>query len=183
MTARRPLLVAILTGQSDPRRWALSPEQERFLDGLSLPEEATVRLNFPYLPDSPPHCETPLLRASRNNIVCYFASRRIPVADQAGVIRLLERAERTVFLTGSCGLELYNNLKQSPEEAARTEVFAYGPFARRRPSCRHVLVQGRRDWVSRRRFREVDHLIDCGHLDYLSHPDTLRLCREFIGST
>lgn len=181
MTARLQFQVAILTGQSDLRRWALSPEQERFLESLGLPEEALVRLNFPYLPGSPPHRETPLPIASANNVACYLASRRIPDAHLESVKALLDQAERTVFLAGSCGLELFNNLELPADELARTEVFAYGPFARCRPKCRHVLVQGRRDWVSRWRSREVDHVIDCGHMDTLTHPDTLRLARQFIG--
>jgi hypothetical protein len=182
MTSRLPLQVAILTGQSDPRSWALSPEQERFLDALDLPEQAKVRLNFPYLPGSPPHRDTPLPLASWNNIIGYVASRTISVARGEAVSALLEGAERTVILAGSCGLEFFNNLELSQEELARTEVFAYGPFARRRPTCRHLLVQGRRDALSRWRFGKTDHVIDCGHMDYLSHPDTLRLAREFIGS-
>ena len=43
-----PLQVLHLTGQSDPRSCALSPQQHAFLDRLDLPEEAKVRLNFPY---------------------------------------------------------------------------------------------------------------------------------------
>ena len=181
MSSRLPLQIAILTGQSDPRRWALSPEQEHFLDSLELPDEVQVRLNFPYLPDSPPHRDTQILIASWNNIACYQASRKLPVEERQAVSALIERSERTVFLAGSCGLELFNNLNLGRAELARTEVFAYGPFARRRPECRHVLVQGRRDWISKRCFRKVDHIVDCGHLDYLAHPETLRLAREFIG--
>jgi hypothetical protein len=174
--------VGLMTGPSDRSGWALAPEQRAFLAAVGVPAAAQLTENFPYRPGSPPHRRMPLLRASVNNGMAYWGSRsrNFRAAHGPLIERLLAHQEHTVFLTGSCGLELFNNLRLSSALLERVSVFAFGPVARRRPLCAHVLVGGRRDWLSRLYFSRPDHLIDCGHLDYLSSPMLRALCSAFI---
>lgn len=179
-----PVQVLFLTGQSDPARCALSPEQQAFLDALPLPSSAKLSINFPYRADTQPWRAIPLLIGSVNNARQYARSRRpVFAADHAAHMQqLIAQARRTLILAGSCGLELFVNL-QLPREALKTvHIFAYGPTARRRPDCACVLVQGRRDWISRCWFRTVDHLVDCAHRDYLQSPEVLTLCLKLLHS-
>lgn len=62
----------------------------------------------------------------------------------------------------------------------RVSIFAFGPVARQRPHCQHFLVQGKQDWISRCWFQHVDKRINCGHMDYLEHPQLVSLCNQFI---
>lgn len=186
-SAPEPLQVFYLTGQSDPPRCALSPSQEAFLDALPLPASAKLRLNFPYAADTAPWRPNSLAIASLNNAVLYVRSRTAGFARHApAVLQQIDRAEQTLILAGSSGLELLANL-QLPREALRTvHVFAYGPVGRGLPPCACTLVQGRYDWISRAWFREVDHRVNCWHRDYLESPEVLALCagkvRELAGS-
>ena len=181
-TATIPLQVAFLTGQSRPSTAALDPVQTAFLAALPVPAAARVAANFPYPTDEtfPPFTRTPLLLASWRNGWQHLASRRPAFAERhrATVEALLARAGRTLFLTGSCGLELFNNLRLPTSALRRVTIFAYGPVARRRPDCACLLVQGRRDWISRGYFRQADAYVDGGHLHYLTNPDVLTLAAE-----
>jgi hypothetical protein len=176
--------VIFLTGQSDPARCALSPEQRAFLDALPLPASAKLAVNFPYRADTPPWRAIPVLIGSVNNVRQYIRSRQPDfAADHAAHVRsLLARARRTLILAGSCGLELFVNLRLPREALDTVHIFAYGPAARRLPDCACVLVQGRRDWVSRLWFRTVDHRVDCAHRDYLQSPEVLALCIDLLRS-
>ena len=176
--------VIFLTGQSDPARCALSPEQQSFLDALPLPAAAKLSLNFPYRTDTPPWQHTPVLVGSVHNARLYVRSRRPSFAAEYAplVQRLLARAQRTLILAGSCGLELFVNLRLQREALANVHIFAYGPTARRLPDCACVLVQGRRDWISRCWFRTVDHRVDCAHRDYLQSPEVLSLCLRMLSN-
>ena len=176
--------VAFLTGQSDASRCALSPVQRAFLDALPLPASARQPLNFPYDADTAAWRNVSLLTASINNGRQYLASRRPGFAERHThhVMRELSRAPRTLILAGSAGLELLSNLRLPREALDRIHVFAYGPVARRLPDCPCVLVQGRRDWISRWWFSTVDHRVDCTHLDYLSSPEVLALCVRTLQS-
>jgi hypothetical protein len=180
--AAQAVQVAFLTGQSDATRCALSPVQRAFLEALPLPASASLPLNFPYDADTAPWRNVSLFAASVNNARQYRASRRSEFAARhaAQVLRQLERAPRTLILAGSAGLELLANLRLPREALDRLHVFAYGPVARRLPDCPCVLVQGRRDWVSRWWFRTVDHRVECTHLDYLQSPEVLALCVQSL---
>ncbi len=171
------LQVAFITGQSDPGRCALSPEQQAFLDALPVPEHAKVRRNFPY-EESLPYREVSLAVASVNNVRQFLRAGSATFAERhrAPVRRMLEGADDTLFLAGSCGLELLAGLLLSPAELARVSVFAYGPVARRAPACEIVCVRGRGDWVSRAWVTSVDHLVAGGHMHYLENADVRRLC-------
>ena len=170
--------VAFLTGQSDATRCALSPVQRTFLEALPVPASAMLPLNFPYDADTGAWRNVSLITASISNARQYLASRRPDFAARhaSHVMRQVARAPRTLILAGSAGLELLANLRLPRETLDRMHVFAYGPVARRLPDCPCVLVQGRRDWVSRWWFRTVDHRVECTHLDYLESPEVLALC-------
>jgi hypothetical protein len=180
--ATEPIHVLFLTGQSDAPRCSLSPVQRAFLDALPLPASAKLPLNFPYDAGTAPWRNVSLLTASINNARQYRASRRPDFAARHAprVMRELARAPRTLILAGSAGLELLSNLRLPREALDRVQVFAYGPVARRLPDCACVLVQGRRDWVSRFWFRSVDHRVECTHLDYLESPEVLALCVQTL---
>jgi hypothetical protein len=176
------LQAAFLTGQSDPDRCALSPQQAAFLAALPLPDEARVALNFPYDPATGPHRETALLPASWNNFSQFlgswsggFAARHRPAVEA-----LVDRAERTVLLAGSCGLELLARLDLDAARLARIHAVAYGPAALRWPGCAITVVQGRRDWISRPLTPRADAWVDCDHLGYLACPGMLEVCRELV---
>ena len=176
--------VAFLTGQSHPPSAALSPSQAAFLAALPMPALSQVTLNFPYPSEAPAHpfTYTPLLLASMRNGWQHFASRRPAFSEQhrLAIEVLLSRADRTLFLAGSCGLELFNNLGLPVSALERVTIFAYGPVARRRPDCDCLLVQGRRDWISRSYFRRVDVRVDGGHMDYLGNPSVVALAMETV---
>jgi hypothetical protein len=176
------LQLAFLTGQSNPDSWALSPAQTTFLSRLQREGRSLHAGNFPYVPAPPPHVATSLFKASFHNTAQYVLSRRASFAaqHQAGMVALLSRHPHTVLLAGSCGLELLANLRLSPAWLSRVSVFAYGPVARRVPACRHVMVQGSRDWLSNLYFNQPDHVVTCGHMDYLQQDVVLALCDAFI---
>jgi hypothetical protein len=187
-SAPERLQVFFLTGQSDPPRCALSPLQQAFIDALPLPEAAKLRLNFPYAADTAPWRASSLALASLNNVVLYLRSRRPGFARYGpSLLQQLERAEQTLILAGSSGLELLANLRLPREALRRVHVFAYGPVARGLPPCACTLVQGRGDWISRAWFHTVDHRVECSHMDYLESPEVLALCagkvRELAGSS
>jgi hypothetical protein len=182
MTESLNYQVILLTGQSDPRRCALSPLQQAFLD-RSVPCKVQVLTNFPYDSATAQYRATPLAIASIRNGWQYFRSRSGSFGMQhaKNIIGLIERRERTVFLAGSCGLELFNNFTLPSSLNGRVRLFAYGPVARRRPDCEHLLVGSRKDWLSRCFFPRPDHWVDCGHLDYLRSPAVQTLWTEFVG--
>ena len=176
------LQVAFMTGQSDPSRCALSPEQDAFLDQLPVPAIGRVRRNFPYATETRPHYRVPVLRGSWNNARQYLASRRTAFVEQhrPAVMQMLAQADHTVLLAGSCGLELLANLGLPATTLQRTHVFAYGAVARRIPACDIVSVRGRRDLIARAWRLPVDHEIEGHHLNYLSNAAVLALCRAFV---
>lgn len=182
----KPLLhVAFITGRSRPDCWLLSPQQTAFLEKLNLQTEQAIGMNFPW--QSMPaggYRDAGLFRASVNNAREYLCSRQSDFIRryQPSALAFFERAERTLLLCGSCGLELFNNLHLPAEVLSRVSLFAYGPVARRRPACRHLLVQGDRDYISRLWFSQVDIRIKSGHMDYLTRPVLPELCRRFMAA-
>lgn len=174
--------VILLTGQSDPRCCALSPLQKAFLD-QSVHADAQVLTNFPYDPSSASYRATPLMTASIRNAWQYFRSRSpsFRTRHASRIIGLIERRERTIVLAGSCGLELFNNVSLPSPLLERIRLFAFGPVARRRPDCEHLLVGSRKDWLSRCFFPMPDRWVDCTHMDYLRAPAVRTLWNEFVG--
>jgi hypothetical protein len=181
-----PLQIAFLTGQSNPGNAALNPLQIAFLEALPAPTEWKVRTNFPY-PDIPQTFRrTPLPTASLHNLLLYLRSRlpTFSATYRPAVLAQIERAERTLFLAGSSGLELLVNLHLPAPALSRLHVFAYGPVAHRLPPCDARFVQGR-DSISRLFFRvglpkANIARVDCDHLDYLRDPAVLALCTAYL---
>jgi hypothetical protein len=176
------LQVALLTGQSDSRGWALSPLQARFLSAVVPADCTRIEVNFPYWARSPAYRASSLVSASISNGWMYFRSRSRVFREtrRAGIAELIGRQAKTVFLAGSCGLELFNNLQLPTELTRKVGIFAYGPVARRRPSCDHLLVGSSRDRLSRHYFPSPDRVVECGHLDYLAEPAVQAFCKGFI---
>ena len=149
-----------------------------------MPEEGRVALNFPYPLASPqrPFMPTPLLIASLRNAWQYFASRRpgFPEHHRPAVEALLERADHTLILAGSCGLELFNNLGLPAGVLRRVTIFALGPIARRRPDCASLLSKAAGDWLSRSYFRRADVYVEGGHMDYLTDPTVVALAAATV---
>lgn len=175
------VIVAFLTGQSDPRNNALSPVQRRFLGRSPVPPDQRLDLNFPYRPAGEWR-ETDLFRASFSNARQYLSSRR-PVFVEEHRLPFLETfgsAGKIILLAGSCGLELLVNLRLPEEFLRRVHVFAYGPVSRSLPHCASLeTVRGSRDAISGWWHRRVDHIISCGHMDYLEAEETMALFSAF----
>lgn len=176
------LQIAMLNGRSNPANWTLSPAQQAFLRQLGGADRHLTGMNFPYLPTEKAYQPTALLRASLANGWEYLNARMpwFRRRYRSVVQALLQQAEHTVFVAGSCGLELLNCLQLAPSDLEKVSVFAYGPVARARPACRSLLVQGRADWISRRWFAEADIVVDADHLNYLQQDEVLQHCRQFI---
>lgn len=180
-----PLQIAYITGRSRPGYAQLSPVQSAFINQLARPERRLIRLNFPYFchaDNTPGIRPARLLTASFNNSRDYYTSRYHSFQQryQSSVAELLAQAKNTVLLAGSCGLELFNNLHLPGELMPSTTLIAYGAVARKRPACRHILIQGDRDWLSKIYFRSVDYKVSCGHMNYLSSPEVFAICERYI---
>jgi len=176
------LQIGLLTGQSNPQSCELSPRQRRFLSQFNFPGLTLIPLNFPYSPGEP-HRDMPLLRASLANLRQFLAARQLHTdsAVRAAVIAVIERAPRTLFISGSCGLHLYNSLRLPKVIEARVTVLAFGPVSLGVPRwSRLIAVQGRRDWLSRLFFRPVQHRISCSHMNYLDRPEFTGIVRDTI---
>lgn len=182
------LQVLHLTGQSDPRTCALSPIQHAFLDGLPVPEEARGRMNFPYdpalaPPAGPGHRPVPLWLGSLRHLVLFWRIRlrraRWAARHRPRVEAQLRRADRTLVLAGSIGLDLLGRLDLPADLLDRLTVVAYGAVAPRPPRCRTIRVASRSDHLARWWPREVE--VSAGHLDYLASPELAALCRRLVG--
>lgn len=164
--------VCFLTGRSDPGNTALSPAQLAFLRALPLADDERVEANFPYDVPTGQWRRTPLPLASVRNGWDHFGSRHPRFAERHAdeVRERFARADRTLVLAGSCGLELLANLRLGSDVLSRVQVLAYGPVARRAPEVDLEVVVGDRDALARPWARRADHVIASGHLDYLSAP-------------
>lgn len=177
------LQIAFITGRSQHGRWLLSPQQSHFLHQLAGARYPSLALNFPWLPTAQRHYRRPgLLRASLSNACEYLGSRRAGFSARyrPQAEALLNGADHTLLLSGSCGLELFNNLQLSPAFLRRVSLLAYGPVARQRPDCHSLFIQGREDWISRLWFPEIDVITACGHMNYLSSAEVLCYGRDFL---
>lgn len=175
-----PVQVMLLTGQSDPRSCALSPVQQDFLDALPVPAAARVPLNFPYDDGLRPHRPVPLWLASLRHLLLFLRIRRRGWGDRhrPRVLTQLARADRTLVLAGSIGLDLLGRLDLPADVLDRVVVVAYGAVATRPPACRTIRVGSRGDHLAR--WWPSDVYVDTGHLDYLGSPRLAELCHEVL---
>lgn len=176
-------IAAFLTGHSSRGCSGLSAVQREFQRRSAIPDSHWLSNNFPYdetFPFEPPN----LAIASWNNVHHYFESRTEAFRKRHGaqVAEIFSRHERVIVLAGSCGLELLDNLELPEQVRQRLHVFAIGPVSRRLPeTASHLLVQGKRDWISRLFHSKAAAMVDCSHMDYLEHAETLRLFDDFCG--
>lgn len=179
---RPRLQVAFITGRSRKDNWALSPQQQIFIQSITDDGVHAVVRNFPWTPQTQVWQDSGIVRASISNMREYLGSRRqlFALRYRDVALQMLAGAEQTLLLAGSCGLELFNNLQLPVSVMPRIAIFAYGPVARRRPYCRHLLVQGRSDVISRCWFPAADKHINSDHMNYLTQPELMALCRAFI---
>ena len=182
MAERLPYLLSFITGQSDPRRHALSPEQAAFLSALPAPEENKLRRNFPWRDETPEHRETPLLPASYNNLSQFFAAQRknFAIRYRADLDAWANRAEKHIVFAGSCGMELLRRLDPPEELWRRLQIFAYGPVWPVKPPCKVFAVLGRKDWIARPLYGRGDAMVEANHLDYLQKAEVLDLAKTFV---
>lgn len=180
--ARLPAQVMLLTGQSDPRSCALSPVQRAFLEALPVATEAQVDLNFPYDAGLRPYRPVPLWLASLRHLLLFlrirvrrrgWAARHRPT-----VAAQLARADRTLVVAGSIGLDLLGRLDLPAAVLDRVVVVAYGAVATHPPACRTIRVGSRGDHLAR--WWPSDVYVDAGHLDYLAAPQLAEICRAVL---
>ena len=178
MNKRIPFRVIFITGQSNPLSWTLSPVQQDFLNDLGLSADEIYLLNFPYQDGSHQYSKINILLASYHNVKNYWQSRSKSFKQkyQQDVIRLVSEAQHTLFIAGSCGLELLNNLFLPQTCLNKLSIFAFGPVSRSYPNTNTLLVQGERDWISRFFFRSVDCRVPCSHMSYLNEPKVREAC-------
>ena len=169
-----------LTGQSDKRSCSLTPEQEQTAQALGKLGLDVYPLNFPYQEQMAPYQKVPLIRASIANLRMYLQSRRDEFTSRyrPQLCKRISQHPFTLVLAGSCGLEIINNMRLPDEIKKKLHIFAYGPVARKQPDISCTLVQGRRDWLSKYFFSQVDIVVNCGHMDYLQCPEVLRVLKE-----
>lgn len=176
------ILAGFLTGHSVPGCTGLSPAQRDFLFRSAVPAACRLVHNFPWHETEPFPERIPIATASWNNVRHCLGSlgAGFRKRHRDAVVARFADCDAVLLLAGSCGLELLDNLDLPEETRRRLHVFAYGPVSRRRPEVASLrLVQGRRDRISRLFHRQVDHLLPCGHLDYLERPETLALFDGF----
>lgn len=176
--------IAFLSGQSDPTRCALSPQQSALLAELAADAEGIdcVALNYPWRSDSEDWRPVPLWRASFANARQYLAARLGSEAALPAARAWLWQAPRSLLLVGSCGLSLLEAMLGDADDAAyaRLRVIAYGAVGPRWPrALRGHALRGHRDWIARvlgpsgvLPFGVSQQLLDCGHMDYLQRPQT-----------
>lgn len=174
------LQVLYLTGQSDPRSCALSPVQAAFLDALPVPDAARIPLNFPYDASLAPYRKVPIWLGSLRHLVLFWRIRLLRTGWAArhrpGVEEQLRRAEHTLVLAGSIGLDLLGRLDLPRDLLDRLTVVAYGAVATRPPECRIIRVASSSDHLARWWPRDLE--VRSGHLDYLDSPELAALCHR-----
>lgn len=174
------LQVLYLTGQSDPRSCALSPVQHAFLDDLPVPDTAKVRLNFPYDASLAPYRKVPIWLGSLRHFVLFVRIRLLMAGWAAKhrprVEEQLRKADHTLVLAGSIGLDLLGRLGLSRDLLDRLTVVAYGAVSTRPPDCRTIRVASSSDHLARWWRRDLE--VESGHLDYLGSAEFAELCRR-----
>lgn len=175
-----PLKVAFITGLSNPASCSLSRVQKDFMSRLELPESYKLYLNFPYVPSQGEENE-PLWKASLENIKQYLRLRQLVYQNKVRLHleELRSSCRHLILLSGSCGLEMIRVGLPRRSSWKSLHVFAYGPVARDLPEFPCILIQNKRDYLSKYYFPKVDVYLDAsGHLDYLQNPELLELVQQ-----
>lgn len=167
--------IAFLTGLSNPKCCALSKVQKQFMTRLELSENYKLYLNFPYIPSQGEENE-PLWKASLHNAQQFLNSNSYQKLIRAHLIHLANTAERLIFITGSCGLEILNTGLSDGVTKKLLHVYALGPVARQKPNYPCTLIQGSSDHISKLFFRKVAvQPNDVNHMNYLESRSVFEL--------
>ncbi|AJQ97698.1 hypothetical protein [Gynuella sunshinyii] len=171
--------IAFLTGQPHLDSCSLSQDQQQFAQQLIRRGVHLEPLNFPYREGMKPYRQQSPVATALTLSWQYLRSRTQQFSDNysACLRDLINKHPRTLFLAGHCGLEFLNNIELPESCHHRIHVLAYGPIARCRLNYPTMLVQGRRDWISKIFFSDTDFQIQCGVSDYLRSPELLQLAR------
>lgn len=175
-------VAGFITGHSVRGCTGLSHAQREFQARTCVPTEDWLQHNFPWHETFPFPETFHLLHASFNNVTHYLRSRRASFATshREAVTQLLGKNDTILLLAGSCGLELFNNLRLPDDLRRRIHIFAYGPVSRQLPDvASYCLVQGTHDWLSRFYHPHAHHRYACPHMGYLHAPETLRLFNDY----
>ncbi|WP_370979406.1 hypothetical protein [Agaribacterium sp. ZY112] len=168
--------IVFITGQSNPKSCSLSPLQVSFAQPLVRAGGKLHKTNFPYDKQMEAFSPVNIIKASYHNYGAFRSSKRACFAERYSgyVDALFVEYSQVLFLAGSCGLELLNNLSFSKDLQSRMSVLAYGPVTRK-PRCASAvqfpvtIVKGRYDLISRLSHHKADYIVGCGHLSYLAN--------------
>lgn len=174
--------IAFITGLSDLGNNSLSPEQTSFLKSLQTHEENKIYCNFPYTETKKHYKKTNIILASFSNSLQYFLSRtKLLDKNTEQLKKMLKENDKVLLLSGSCGLELLNNMKFSKEEKQKLHIIAYGAVARKIPDFVYLtLVQGDKDWIARLWIHVYDIKIKANHMNYLQSNELVNFVNNYI---
>ena len=176
--------IVFITGQSNPKSCDLSPLQKHF--GQLLEGEGRVLhpTNFPYQSNLEAHRPVHLIKASYANYASFRHARSSHFSERYSpqVAKLFKQYTHVLFLAGSCGLELLNNLRLPEGALQRMSVLAYGPVTRSSADLPVTIVKGRYDFISCFNQHKADYVVACGHMGYLSSPEFQRIALKQVES-
>lgn len=173
--------VLILTGMSDFGNDTLNPVQIHFLSSIDCDEKDKVYCNFPYAFSGKEVRKVPLLQASFSNAYQYFIAKTDWIKQyRDNFIHITEDEEKIFVLSGSCGLHLLYHLNIPTHILSKLTIIAYGPVGKIPPANKVLLVQGHNDWISALWVKKPTHVICCGHMDYLSNKEFLKIVNTTI---
>lgn len=174
--------IAFITGLSDWGNTSLSPEQTEFLHGLKSQEQDKIYYNFPYNISRKVYKNTNIILASLSNGIQYFLARTKWLDKKTELLKqIIKQQDKILLLSGSCGLELLNNMKFSKEEKQKIHIIAYGGVATKIPDFPYVtLVQGDKDYIARIWITVYDVKIQCHHMNYLQSTQLLNFVNDYI---
>ncbi len=172
--------IVIVTGLSDPNSCHLTKTQLSLITLPGLPPDSVVTENFPFVQH---HIDTmtgrSLVQASLANGLQFCRTWTAAYRNLAAVhwASLLHSVDHLFVVAGSCGIQLVTSCPTLQRAPDKVHLFALGPVGTRRPLFPTVLLQGRRDWLSKIFFPRPDLIVDrVGHLDYWENSQV----REFV---
>lgn len=180
---RTPFKIAIVTGLSDPTTCRLSEAQRDLIRLSGLDERSVIPWNFPFIADDSQRNQVTLTKASIANGIQMALSltRSYQALAAPHWNSLASSADRLLFITGSCGLQLLNSWSNLATSASRIEVLALGPVAFSRGPAKATLVRGSRDRISSFCFKSADIIVSrVGHLDYWDHPQVREIAIRWL---
>lgn len=183
-----PVRIVIVTGLSNPTTCRLTEHQKSIVTEVEGASDFFVPWNFPFLPDSVltgsvPRSEPTLLTAAIANGLQFLRSRTEGYrrAAEPHWNAVLNSSGRMILITGSCGIQLAAASGVLRSAAGRIKAIALGPTGGTDAVFPVTTVQGDRDWISRRWYRQVDHPVpEAGHMDYWEHPEVRERVQSWL---